>query len=200
MRKRAWMLYFLLPAAAACTSPEAVRSADLLAAQPVLMTPVMSAIAVAADVIPVAAPNHDRTDLDAKCGLTHSGDQSRSPDLAVTDLHLKSAEPEMVTLGWTAPPVTRHLDGYEFRVYVPRDGARSAAWLDTHGKRPVAEVAMRPSRDRHTFEVVARYRYPLRNGRVYYWYGPVASTEHSMSANTACRPAFGPADTMPVYE
>ena len=199
MRKATWMFCFLLPVAA-CASDESVRSADPLAARPVFLTPVMSAIAAVADVTPVAPPNHDRTDVDAKCGLTHSGDQSRSPDLAVSDLHAKFAEPGMVTLGWTAPPVTRHLDGYEFRAYVTRDGARSAAWLDSHRERPGAEVAMRPSRDRHTFEVLARYRYPLRNGRVYYWYGPVASTGHSTSTDAGCRPAFGPADTLPVYE
>lgn len=180
MMRGTWMVYFV------------VTTAALNSAAPV------SPDSPSADLTSTVAM--DRVPLNAGCGFTHPGDQSRSLNLAVSELHMEVGEPGKVMLAWTGPAFAKYLDGYEYRAYGTVDGSHAATWVDTRSREPGAEVVVLRSGNGYTFDVVARYRYPFRDGRNYYWYGPVATTEHTVSANAGCGPAFGPADAAPAYE
>ena len=135
--------------------------------------------------------------LVAVCGFTHRGDQSRSLGLAVSGLH-REGPPSALT--WEAPPFTALLDGYEYRAFPAREGARLAPWADTGGLTPAVALAAARSGPEYAFEVVARYRFPLPDGHVYYWYGPIAATEPTPPARPGCGSTFGPPDTTLAYE
>ncbi len=177
MSKGRSMLYFLLPLAASAG----------LAAAPV----------VAPHVAPVVLSNDDPAG--AGCRFLHRGDQSRSLELAVTGLQAEVDENAGLVLAWTEPPFTMHLDGYEYRGYEARASSRGA-WVDTGSREPAVTLPSFPSGRGRDFEVVARYRYPLGDGHVYYWYGPMASTEPAAPPNAACASIFGQPDTMLAVE
>ena len=145
-----------------------------------------------------AVPNHPPTNVG--CAFTHLGDQSRNPKLAVTGLHAEGEEGAGFGLAWTEPSFTMHLDGYEYRALGTPEGSHGAAWVEAGGlETAVALPASLSGRD-HDFQVVARYRYPLPDGHVYYWYGPIASTGHSASPSVGCGPIFGQPDTTLAVE
>lgn len=198
MRKGTSMLWLLLPVAA-CSGAGAVSPASPPEMERAVMTSVVSAVTPPAGLLPVVWSRED-VGAEVGCGFTHRGDQSRSLELAVTDVHREAAGTARPTLAWTAPPFTLHLDGYEYRAHVAREGARDAAWVDTGSPIPAVELPASRSGPEYAFEVVARYRFPLRNGHVYYWYGPAAATQHARSATTACGPSYGQPDTTLAYE
>lgn len=195
MRKAMSMLYFLLPPATSIGLAAAAVGAPHVS--PVVTTSMVSAVAPAAKAVPVALRND--VPAGAGCRFLHRGDQSRSLELAVTGLHTEGDENALV-LAWTEPPFARHLDGYEYRGHVTRQGSRGAEWIDAGGRATAVTLAASLSGRGHDFEVVARYRYPLRDGHAYYWYGPVASTEQTASPNAACGPVFGQPDTTLAVE
>ena len=148
-----------------------------------------TALAVAADTLAGSAPSG--------CGFIHRGDQSRSLELAVTGLHREGAP---ARLAWEAPPFTALLHGYEYRAFPAREGPSRAAWVDTGGRNPTVALDASRAGPGFAFEVVARYRFPLPDGHVYYWYGPVARSQQSHPARAACSAAFGHPDTTLAVE
>ena len=194
MRKRTSMSW-LLPALA-IIGVGAAAPASLAAPEPPATAAVASGAAAVVS-IPVA-PSNDAVP-EAACGFTHRGDQSRSLELAVTGLHRKDGGAR-ATLAWTAPRFTSHLDGYEYRAHVGREGPRGALWVDTGALTPTLVLPAALSGRDHAFEVVARYRYPLGDGHVYYWYGPAAMTGNPGWASAGCGSVFGHPDTTLAYE
>lgn len=196
MRKGTSMSW-LLTAVAATIAAGAVVPASLAAPEPPATASVASGVAPVV-WIPVA-PSNDVAP-EAACEFTHRGDQSRSLELAVTGLHRTDDGAERATLVWTAPPFTSHLDGYEYRAHAGREGPRGAVWVDTGALAPTVELPAALSERDHAFEVVARYRYPLGDGHVYYWYGPAAITGNAGWASAGCGSVFGHPDTTLAYE
>ena len=195
--RKAMSMSWLLPALAASIGVGAAAPAGLAAPEPPVTASVASGAALAGPV-PVASSNDVAPE--AACEFTHRGDQSRSLELAVTGLHRTDDGAARATLVWTAPPFTSHLDGYEYRAHVGSEGPRGGAWVDTGALAPTVELpAALSGRDR-AFEVVARYRYPLGDGHVYYWYGPAALTGNAGWASAGCGSVFGHPDTTLAYE
>ncbi len=194
MRKGTSMLGWLL-AVAACSGTGAAAAASPAEREPAGRTSVVATAVTGADRTPGGLSNGGAPD--AGCGFTHRGDQSRSLDLAVSGLHREDAP---AGLAWMAPPFTSLLDGYEYRAFPASEGARGAVWVDTGGLTPTVALAASRSRPDHAFEVVARYRFPLPDGHVYYWYGPIAGTEPTAPGRAGCGATFGPPDTTLAFE
>ncbi len=195
MRKGTSMMW-LLTAVVAAAGVGVAAPASLAEPEPAVMASVASGVALVAS-IPVA-PSNDAAP-EAACEFTHRGDQSRSLELAVTGLH-RTDDGARATLAWAAPPFTSHLDGYEYRAHVGREGPRGAVWVDTGALAPTLVLPAALSGRDHAFEVVARYRYPLGDGHVYYWYGPAAITGNAGWASAGCGSVFGHPDTTLAYE
>lgn len=177
MRKGMSMLYFLLS----------------------LATLLLLAAPIGASAATAAGLSND-VPAEARCRFLHRGDQSRSLELAVTALRTEGDESTGSVLAWTEPSFTLHLDGYEYHGYVAGEGSRGTAWIDAGKRATAVTLPASLSGPGHDFEVVARYRYPLPDGHVYYWYGPVASTERTESPNAACGPIYGQPDTTLAVE
>ena len=197
MSKRTSVLWLLLPVAA-CSGAGALAPASLSEMEPAVMASVASFVAPPAEVLPAVQANDVATD--GGCGFTHRGDQSRSLQLAVTGLHRAPSGDAKSTLAWTAPPFQSHLDGYEYRAYLAREGAGRAAWVDTGALAPTVELSPSRSGREYAFDVVARYRYPLGDGHVYFWYGPVSTTQQAASPVKGCGSSFGEPDTTLAIE
>lgn len=196
MRKGTSMSW-LLPALAASIGMGAAVPAGLAAPEPAATASVASG--AAAEVSILVEPPNDAAP-EAACEFTHRGDQSRSLELAVTGLRRADDGAARAALAWTAPRFTSYLDGYEYRAHSGSEGPRGGAWVDTGALAPTVALPAALSGRDHAFEVVARYRYPLGDGHVYYWYGPAALTGNAGWASAGCGSVFGHPDTTLAYE
>ena len=101
MRKGTSMLWLLLPVAA-CSGAGAVSPASPPEMERAVMTSVVSAVTPPAGLLPA---DWSRKDVGAEvgCGFTHRGDQSRSLELAVTDVRREAARDGAAAL-WRGRP------------------------------------------------------------------------------------------------